>query len=139
MSSQDSSYFFEPPKNEPDSTELLSNKDNPNRNTDIQDYGPIPSIYKNSNNLSESNTGTDNLDLEVVPKTNGQSNGMDKKSDSILSEGLKHPSAVCCFCKKAFAKVRLQPCEHEFCSKCVCGSGRCIECGAIIMNSESLS
>ena len=63
----------------------------------------------------------------------------DETNDHNEMIGLGESSVVCNFCKNAQAKIRLQPCEHDLCTKCAGGSGRCVECGAFILYYESLN
>ena len=95
-------------------------------------------LSESNNNLSlERETKNQaNLDVSVSQNQSSARNGM---SVCKPSNGLDKPSEVCCFCKNVKAKLRLQPCEHELCGQCASGSGRCVECGAMILNYEYLS
>ena len=102
-------------------------------------YPSEHSTYGERNNLVDADTEMKKRGSTDVSMAECQLCRNDGTNDHNEIEGLEESFVVCGFCKNAQAKVRLQPCEHELCTKCAGGSGRCVECGALILYYESLN
>ena len=134
-----SPYLINPSNDQQNSTKESTDNIISNTEKDIRTHSSKRSpLSESKNNLSLERETKNQTNLDVSVSQNQPSARNDMSVRKPVN-GLDKPSEVCCFCKNAKAKLRLQPCEHELCGQCASGSGRCVECGAMILNYEYLS
>ena len=134
-----SSNLQTPLEGDSDLAILPSEKEKSKTTMDVGRYPSERSTYDKDNSLVDADTGMKKKGSKDVFQTECQLRGSNGENACTSVEGLEESLVVCGCCKNAQAKVRLQPCEHELCNKCAGGSGRCVECGALILYYESLN